>query len=105
MQRGEERPLVLQPTNESPGSLRLRRIQLWEQILREKAKKSFIITEQVSTNVGVDDGHSSVVFLYQVIRHGSIVGNSQDLCEEVEVAVSSDPQIHHLQNKNVHCEN
>lgn len=40
-------------------------------------------------------------FSYQVIRHSSIVGNSQDLCEEVGVAVSSDPQIHHLTGQNI----
>lgn len=35
-------------------------------------------------------------FSYQVIRHGSRVGNSQDLREKYGVAIPSDPQIHNL---------
>lgn len=37
VQRGEERPLVPQPAYESPGSLWLGSVQLWEQILGENS--------------------------------------------------------------------
>lgn len=33
---------------------------------------------------------------YQVVRHGSIVGNSKNLCEEDGIAIPSNPQIDHL---------
>lgn len=109
MQRGEERPLIPQPANESPGSLRLGSVQLWEQILWKKNEKfsssvsrmQYVI-EWAMRTAGANCFFFCLFFLwqgefsYQVFRHSSIAGDSQDLCEEVGVAVSSNPQIHHL---------
>lgn len=36
---------------------------------------------------------------YQVVRHSSIVGNSQNLCEEDRIAIPPNPQIDHLLEK------
>lgn len=84
MQRGVERPLIPQPANESSGSLRLGGVQLWQQVLREdehhhhhhvKRQSGGMNNDQMFLNVCVCVCEAS----YQVLRHGSVAGNSQDL--------------------------
>lgn len=62
-------------------------------------------TRQIQIKKG---GSKSVLFLegqfqyrpsYQVVRQGSIVGNSQNLCEEDRIAVPPNPQIDDLLEK------